>query len=573
MTFEHDLRRSLHRNAADLELTGGGLDAVVGRARQRRHRRNAAVGTVGTVALLAGAITVVATRDDSPPSLAVATAGLGSSGPLQLEWTSSDGGVIDEQQSSVTAPDGTIYALSTEPGSTTATSTGRAETLYRLGPDGRWSSRSSEQMGIRLADLAAGGSQLYGISTSPTAKGAGYAVSLATSSDEGGSWTSTDLPPVEAPSDVVTWRAYTGTKVAASGSTAVAVVSTSFWVSAQQLPGADQIPADQLVTTFTDDGIVLGRIDRSASPPTTAITDTKQAGFSNEGIPVATVTWAQLGVRGPEDLQRTDVYVDRGDGWQPTPTRLDGLGSVDSLTAADGTFVVSGQSSDLAGAGAGAQADFVSDDGEAWDQIDPPVEFGPVVSLGRALVATDRSSSTVQASTDRGASWQAVPVPAGELTGGARFHVTSLTSGPLGLAVAISDDDGSLRGVMMTRDLESWTSFDLDGLSGDGLGLSGLVVGTDRVVVTVLFRTNEGNPANDPSRTRTFIGVPTRVDATSTTTTVAGLLPSASGAAPTTTVTVPPSTSSAPASTAPSTSTTTIPEPSATTTAAGTVLP
>jgi hypothetical protein len=502
MTFEDELRRRLHTNATDLDLHGHGPDATIGRARQRRHRRNAALGTVGGFALIAGAVGVVATRDPSDGQLAVGT--LPSAGPLQLEWTTSEGGVTTAL-SSVVGPDGSIYALSTEPGITDPSSTPLRTALYRHIDDGNWSARSGVGPDGALVDVAAGSSLLYGISTAPMAGGTGYGLRLSTSSDQGDSWQADDLPAIELPSDAVTWQAWSNVEVEARGSTAVAVVATSYYVSDSQLPGAEGLASDDLVRTYDDDGIVLGRIDRSAPSATAA----PEGRVTDSGEPVLTVPWSDLGIDGVDDMQRIDVYVNDGSGWRTSPA-LPSLAGVGRLSVIGDEFVLSGEAfpSDPTG-GVGRGVAHASADGVSWREVTIPFDYYGVVGLGDTWVTRALDGASLQVSEDRGATWRTIVLPDPTGTSGPVTSIAVLASGPLGLAVAVQGSgDSGLAAVMVTRDLESWTSFDLDGLGSQIGELPTIVVGTDRIVVTLPVR-GEAQPG-DPSRSRTFVGTPVR---------------------------------------------------------------
>jgi hypothetical protein len=541
MTFEDELRRRLHTNATDLDLHGHGPDATVGRARQRRHRRNAALGTVSGLALIAGAVGVVATRDPSDGRLAVGTLGLPQAGPLQLEWTTSEGGVTTAL-SSVVGPDGSIYALSTEPGFTDPSSTPLRTALYRHVDGGDWSARPGVGPDGALVDVAAGSSLLYGISTAPTEGGTGYGLRLSTSSDQGDSWEADDLPAIELPSDVVAWQAWSNVEVEARGSTAVAVVATSYYVPDSQLPGAEGLATDDLMRTYGDDGIVLGRVDRSGPSTTEAPTGLG----ADLGIPVLTVPWSDLGIDGADDLERIDVYVNDGSGWRTSPASpsLAGLGR---LSVIGDEFVLSGEAfSDGPAGQVGDGVAYASSDGVSWREVTIPFDYYGVVGLGDMWVTRGLDGASLQVSEDRGATWRTIVLPDPTEASGPVTSIAALASGPLGLAVAVQGSgDGGLAAVMVTRDLESWTSFDLDGLGSQTSEMPTIVVGTDRIVVTLPVR-GAAQPG-EPSRSRTFVGTPVRVadgslPPTTVTTASAAEQPPIVTSSTTTTTMAPPST-------------------------------
>jgi hypothetical protein len=502
MTFEDELRRRLHTNATDLDLHGHGPDATIGRARQRRHRRNAALGTVSGFALIAGTVGVVATRDPSDGQLAVGT--LPSAGPLQLEWSQVEGGVVTPRTTAI-APDGSIYALSTAPGASYQESEGQPDTLYVLDDDGDWSTLSTGD-GDALVDVAAGSSLLYGISTTPAENGTSFGVRLSTSGDKGGSWSAEDFPGVELPSTSVAWRPMISVAVEARGSTAVAIVSTAFYLPDGQLPGVQGLDTQDLMRTYTDEGIVLSRVDRATPPVTTDAGRTIGA----EGIPEVTVPWSALGVSGTADLARTDVFVDTGSGWRRVVVGPAGLEGLASFSVIGDEFVVSGYQT-VSGTGEVETAPtYASADGDNWRTVAVPANYGPLTGLGDLWVLRSGDGTQLQVSADRGATWRPVTVPTELLEGGSGpYSVGTLAGGPLGLAVAVVGEDGRPVGVLVTRDLRDWASFDLDGVGGQiDYDYPTIVVGEDRIVVTVTIKGDA--EAGDPSRSRTFVGTPVR---------------------------------------------------------------
>lgn len=555
MTFEHELRRRLHSNASDLDLHGGGAGAAIERARQRRHRRNAALGSVSGVALLVGSVGFVATRDSSDPKQAVGTFVLPQSGPLELEWTSSEGGVLTGhaiEQRPVVADDGTIYALSTAPGGVDPLINDREDfdrdTLYRLGENGEWTSRSPEQLGAEFTDLAAGSGLLYGVGTEPVTGGAGYRPVLSSSTDDGDSWDSTELPTIELPSDVVPWRIGSKVDVAAKGSTAVAVVTTTFDISAEVLERFGLQPEDGFGYRRTSAGFEITATDSSdgRGVPSTGVGNDQL----DDGV-IGTVTWSDLGVDGPDDLSRTDVYIDGGSGWYQAATKLADLSYVSSVTSVGDEFVATG-SGPMVGDRSPMMA-YASMDGSTWRKVATPSEYGTVVGLGDVWVSGSGNRSALAASVNGGESWTDVVVPADALPADSAIASYTLAAGPLGLAVAVTDEDGGqVKGVLVTRDLQHWSWFDLDGLGTEAdQGPPSIIVGSDRVVVTLVIK-GDAKPG-DPSRSRTFVGTPVRttggtVPPISTVTVPAGpdaaVSPSTSSTTTSTTVTASTSTSS-----------------------------
>lgn len=610
MTFETKLRSEVRRQADGLALPDRTPARAAGRARQLRNRRRTGVATVAVAAALAAALPPV--LDDGHEATEMGSAaGLPATGPLDLTWQRAEDG-LSNVRTLTQGGDGTLYALSTAPG-TSAAGMGPgpyARGLYRLEDDGTWSSLPLDGDPSYVEDLAAGGDGLYAISTAPTA-GGGVEATLASSSDEGASWAPQDVELPAPPSDAVDWRQVTTLEVESTSSATVAVVATSWQPVMDELFPEIADDAD-LVVDETDTGYELRRMaapttevpgdttagrpgsETPAAPSTTTTTAAPTPAPSNPGAPttttvppttgppttttvpptigppttttvppttgapttmtvppptgppttttvpsatteppppttttgppstqsdgtppappasgsdlVRTVTWADLGVDGPEDLAPTHQVLQRdGDAW----VALDGAGEAFTglhgleLDAAAGGFVATGYTGEETASRARA---FTSDDGAAWAPITAP-SGGAVHGMGSALVALDLGAGG-QVSTDAGATWADFEIAEAGI--GSLAGCTWADAGPLGVAALCEAADGPALAV--SSDLRTWTVTPLADVVGDEAAatLNGMAihVGDDRVVVTANGSTPVPDGGQAPSATA--IGVPTR---------------------------------------------------------------
>ena len=231
----------------------------------------------------------------------------------------------------------------------------------------------------------------------------------------------------------------------------------------------------------------------TTTPPTTAA--------APEATVVRTVTWAEMGIEGPEDLASSNQVLRwDGDAWEALDgagDAFDGLNGA-SLDVAGGRFVANAWMVDE-----GKPVAFTSEDGSAWAQVTPP-GGGTVYGMGSALVAVETGPGKV--STDGGATWADFDLTeAGALE---PVEGTSIAAGPLGLALVVEHPDGVALAV--SSDLRDWSVTPLSDIVGELPGtLNGVTihVGEDRVVVTANSYVGD-DAATDPSATA--IGVPTR---------------------------------------------------------------
>jgi hypothetical protein len=230
-----------------------------------------------------------------------------------------------------------------------------------------------------------------------------------------------------------------------------------------------------------------------------------------EGEVVRTVSWADMGITGPADLTtQTWAYVAEGDDWvevtRPAPSEPSASQS-STLDATSDAFVLSvNEATDQR---PGGTFTYRSADGQSWEPLQTP-GTGQVLAIDDALVQLGShpdQMTTLQVSRD-GVTWSPVDIAALDPSMDAVHSPNGWIqghSGPLGIALLVSDEDGKLRTMLFSTDLERWSITNLDDVVAEGASIGHVVVGTDRIVVT--GHTNVGEPGS-PTRSVTMTGVP-----------------------------------------------------------------
>lgn len=560
MTFEDDVRSTLHSQADDLDLRGRGATEVMHLARHRQHRARR-VGVVAAAGVLGlGAVGIVSVRgrmDDGVSATSwAADTGLADIGPLELDWQVTPGGIsggakgdpIFTEDSS-----GAIYALSTAPGAgfDPVTAESPPAALYRLGDDGTWIPASTAAASTPLADLTADDTVLYALGTSPATTGGVYDTVVSSSTDGGATWNRVSVNPVAPPSTAVAWDASSTLSIERVPGATAAVVSTNFSPSyaivEQALAGVGivAVPDMPYGWQFADDGLLIvdystikGNAEKEraesgdapapaiSTPPTTVAPSAGSippgadpigpdgTSGGNEPTVVATVSWAQLGLTGAADLRApTQVLVEQAGAWVPadSPT-LAGV-TVSRFTSAGQDLILEGWATDDPNTGAGSLRTFASGDGRTWRPITTMTTESRLFGLGTAWVdlpwsGGDGQPTVIRSSGDSGASWQTLDLATvdGRLGGSA---ITSASTGPLGLAFVTADyrDSASTESYLVTtRDLITFTVTPVSDFIGRSAGYATVYVGSDRVVVSA-SGTDGGNQALE---TLTAIGTPRR---------------------------------------------------------------
>ena len=553
MSSEDLLRDSLRdqlRHEADLVTLPARDPAVaVARARRRQRNRRTALGVAAVAAVVAGVVPVVVGGDDGTDrTVSSSNAGrLPRTGPLAFDWQAADGGLA-LVSSSFQTDDGTVYALSTAPGFTGVGTDEWKRALYRLGDDGTWEPIDLDGDRPRAMDVSSDGGALYAISTAPGASDDATVPRLSASTDGGETWAGEDLPPVDPPSDQVTWHQDRYLSIETAGDTTLAMVTTQFRLD---VPASFPEYADFTDVAMGPDGLVLtaypppttvdapgaavftpdadaleawGQQRRAeavtppatAAPPTTTEPAPEWSTTTTAAAPDApapttpdtpsaptappetrTLTWAELGLSGPDDLAPTHQLVRHtGSGWEALDgvTGLTGEGL--TLAAAGDRFVADGSDGTIV----------VSDDGTSWTPVPPPPSDSPgfhqVTTVGPALLAASPGQSQVAVSDDLGATWQPVDLTAAGVPAGS--FVQSVSSGPLGAAIVLTGPDGWDPLLVVSGDLVDWTATPVADIVGADTNTTvEATVGADRIVVTATLppATPDG-----PSAGRTAVG-------------------------------------------------------------------
>lgn len=529
MPFEQILRDHLLDDAEVVPLPERGDPArAIARARTRRRHRltAAAVATVAVVAA-AGVAAAPALTDGGGDDTVItpATNGLDATGPLDLQWSAADGG-LSGLQSQFQQADGTVYALSTGPGARYGDPTPLPQAIYRLDENGVWQPLELDG-DHRMQDVAGVGDALYGVSTAPATQGNGTVMHLSRSGDGGRTWTDQDIPPAEPPSTSHAWAQSVMMRVESNGPTTLAVVTTQFLPNTDALfPEAESDPVSYMVqpreeglalVRFTSDPAGGGDAVTPAAPTTATVpaepADSEVAVWTGErgGVvqeDVRIIPWTELGVSSQAEAYTTSNQVFRlsGDTWELVANDL-GDNAVWQLGVAGDLFTAQTYHFELDdGAQAGKEALFVSADGATWTQVEAPRD-GQVVGAGPALVNAPYGTGTsIDVSTDGGASWSQVDLGAFGMAPNCGFH--SAAGGPLGVALVIVGPEGRPEALATSADLVTWTITPLADIAGTSdIGMVTPFVGRDRIVVSVNGRSPD---YREPGPSRTVVGIPRR---------------------------------------------------------------
>ena len=218
---------------------------------------------------------------------------------------------------------------------------------------------------------------------------------------------------------------------------------------------------------------------------------------------VQLVPWADLGVSGIEALGgHHQVFQRTDEGWaqlEATGLPADLLGL--ELTAAGDVFVATGYAMRT-----GETTAYTSSDGVTWAPVASPDP--QVVGVGSALVSLPYEGSVVHVSPDGGATWSEVDLASVGVAPDS--WVADVDAGPLGLALVMFPANGAPGAqLVVSGDLVDWTVTPMEQVVGTAGHSANVVVGADRVVVTV--STMPADPTALPG-TITAVGTPVRQD-------------------------------------------------------------
>jgi hypothetical protein len=507
------------------------------------------LGSAAAVVVLAASSYVI-TADAGKDEVATGSLQAVVDSALGFDWTVSDDG-LSYPESWSAGPSG-LYAISTAPGTKSEDfPQGAPKAMYRLTDEGTWAPIALEGDDPQLGRISQRGDTLYALSTGTVGSQDGNPIG-SISTDGGESWSSVPLEPATPPSDAVPWHLYYSLDVASTADRTVAVVTASVAVPYESLfPELLNNEAGHLTVTTTDEGVNLVRMpekelrvgadgspsdpeadvalnpedadaakreqaDRAPSSTSPPEVPSPTTGPGNDG-PVGEVlrsrTWAELGITGEADLapQRW-AYVADGNEWteveaptSATPSTYDSM----SLEATDDSFVLT--VSEMADDGTGRLASYRSADGQNWESLQTPGADGRLLAVGGSLVyvAYSLEETSVQVSSDGGASWSQLDLAAldpalADLSPGS---LVQATSGPLGIALIITDEDAKSPRLLFSSDLQRWSLTHLDDVAPDGAYFGEVVVGTDRIVVPGHRDVGE---LGSPERSTTLTGVPRR---------------------------------------------------------------
>jgi hypothetical protein len=365
---------------------------------------------------------------------------------------------------------------------------------------------------------------LYAVSTGPVA-GDPSAARLSSSGDGGETWTTEDLPAVAPPNTTLEWTPTQTLAVESKGATTLALVTTTFSLTDAGEVFPELANDEALVVDPREDGLALVRyegtvvgedgdivvagdgavasVQERAGEDDPAAIEISGGGGAREEV-VRVVPWSELGIDGVDALTPpSQIFRSGDDGWEP----LDGPGgSYSDLTVAGGRFVALASPIGAPGFGSTARA---SDDGSTWSDVALP-EPGRVVGLDGVLVDVPNDfAGAVQASTNGGLTWEPIDLTAVAGVEAGRL-VTSISGGPLGLALITADPGGTDQTLTVSGDLVDWTTTPLSEATGlDDRVQATVFVGADRIVVRATPY-GDLDLSTPPPETVTAVATPTR---------------------------------------------------------------
>ena len=482
-------------------------DITVRVMRRRRSRRT--FSAAAAVAVLALGAVVLLSRSPSHQSLTVA----GDPEPTRapLTWTSVD--VPDGLGWSIETVDagtGSLFSLSTAPGVTPPS--GSTPQVYRS-TDGRAWSTVALPDGLSPTGLASSPGHLYAVGTAP---GGGSTVdyAVATSTDDGNSWSQALLPQPEAElkarfPNVVQISA----PVIATGPNGV--------VAAITVGAMPDVPALVPETMLSSWSVTATGVDIYAP-----CADPSQSISSSYGPPPTNLAECPKNLSPTGQLQQPPVtksYTWDQLGVDPALQALIG-GRVHLFTSHDGsTFEevatpgIDGYVTNLIGSGdgyrmltSGALAPglkpYYSADGSSWEKTNDSGFDGWVVASGmldgQPTVLLDTVNGIELLTAHPGGGWLN-PLP---VAGGLDFpkdeptpaSVQSAVIGPLGVAAVFSIRDKTY--LAESVDGRHYTTRPLSDIAGDGSWFSaGISMNTDAVIVRLVPAPAPGSdPSNSP---------------------------------------------------------------------------
>ncbi len=486
MELENELRESFARDSRQLVVVGEGATSAQRRARRRRHRHRSGVAVLAAAGVAGAAVVAIEARPSRKATVAV-TPSTVPARDVKLSWQLADD-AVGYDLGHVTDSDGVTYALSTAPGAHASA----APALYRSSDGTTW-----KQVGLGpdyVADFAARDGVLYSIGTSPGATADASRLRVSSSSDQGASWSATDVPiDFHPPASDVRLDVQRSAFVARGADATVVAASTSF------MPDPSKLGKGPLSYSFGPNGIEILDLAKckqlqSVMPEADAAGGPKCA---DPSIPKQTKPWSELGISDPAALQQSGLAIstDNRTWRQVTNPLTDGI-AVQSVRATANGFILVGHAGFMRSDNAVEM--FTSPDGEHWSPVAAPAGMSLSAASGDSVIARNFTQPAVVAlSNDGGASWSTTEL--GSLGAGpvsAQTGYTAVDAGPLGFAVVYSQSGPNLPQkvtLFFSADGRKWTSTDLKAEGAPNAAAQAVRVGADHVEIVFLKKTGVGN--------------------------------------------------------------------------------
>lgn len=492
-----------------------GAHTAVARAKTRTRRRNGVIAGLAVCGLVAG---VTAQTLQSDPATKVDTAAAPvadvDNNGVQFDWTTTDRGLSDLYEPDQRAVGtGGLYALSTAPGTRTEDFPDSVpKALYRLDDTGAWVPTTLDGDDPFANGISGRGDTLYALSTGTAANRDGVPLG-SVSTDGGESWSNVPLPAAEAPSTTVDWSIDYRMQVASSATTTLAYVQPTIGLPYETLfpelfaAGESARDGNEVTSYFveqSDAGFVLSSqtYDREESSEDAPLT------------PVRTVTWADLGLSGAEDLEPPGtIYQADGNSWTALAEPVPGDYAVSLKSDGESFLIHTGSAQDDTGT---MRTDWhTSVDGSAWQLVGSDTVLGntQIAQFQGSLVRSDRAGLSV--SHDAGATWSTLDLSMvdPDLALGPDVNAEAqILSGPLGVAVLVPTYgvDSTTYALAFSTDLVSWTSIDLAAIAAvtndDSINHIDVMVGADALLVMM----SVSHADDAPSTKYTLVGTPIR---------------------------------------------------------------
>ena len=443
--------------------------------------------------------------------------------PLNVDWQSGQAGLTWAQ---VIESDGLFYALSTAPGVTYEDYDGGhlAQAVYVSSDGLEW---TAHELGDGfISDLAISNGTLYSLSTAP---GTTESLRIGRSVDSGSSWQYTELPyTASAPEGLGRVQGRNTTSHLAAGPAGVvAMVNTMYYVDYWGV-----IPLEYHDRTKdrwpepTAEGIVLRDFTANHEAELACDEAMRADGYpdydSEEDLPevcrnlwneqeqgeiVYSVTWEELGVSANPATDASLYYSSDGVSFERIDSPLGSLGYLTAFEATGNGFVAIEQSHTT-----GGWTLWSSSDGRTWTNQATLPATGWISAAGATpdglVIVGDVPSreggniAVISTSTDGGQTWRSISPPEdGQVM---ERYTSAAAVGSFGTIVARTewshDETDEFGGrqtttLYLTNDYQTWNTIDLGGLiEAPGYEVTGLAMSGDRIRFDVQAWSVDGPP-------------------------------------------------------------------------------